>query len=42
MQRTTKTFIGGAVIGTILGLIAGGFTVAIIMSTAFINANLTM
>lgn len=35
-----KVFIGGLVIGTIAGLLAGGFTVATIMANTFINTNL--
>jgi hypothetical protein len=40
MKRTTKTFIGGCVLGVIVGAIVGGFAVAVVMGTAFINYNL--
>lgn len=40
MKRTTKTFIGGAVVGSLVGAIIGGFAVAMVMGTAFINYNL--
>lgn len=39
-KSRTKSFIGGITIGTIIGLLAGGFTVAILMSTLFINYTL--
>ena len=32
-----RTFIGGLVIGSIVGLIAGGFTVAVIMGGAIMQ-----
>ena len=40
MRKSTKVFIGGIVLGFIVGLLSGGFVVATIMATAFINANL--
>ena len=40
MNKSTKTFIGGIVLGTILGAIIGGFAVAVVGATAFINYEL--
>jgi len=40
MRKETKKFIGGAVIGVLVGAIIGGFTVAIVMGTAFVNYEL--
>ena len=40
MKISTKKFIGGCVCGLLVGALLGGFTVAIIMGTAFINYNL--
>jgi len=35
-----KSFVGGAFLGGLVGLLAGGFVTASIMATAFINANI--
>jgi hypothetical protein len=35
-----KSFIGGGIIGFIIGMVAGGFTVACIMGTLFIDYSL--
>jgi hypothetical protein len=40
MEKSTKTFIGGLVIGSIIGAILGGLAVANTMAIAFINAGL--
>jgi hypothetical protein len=37
MKTTTKTFIGGLVIGSIAGALLGGLAVAHTMALAFIN-----
>jgi hypothetical protein len=37
MEKTTKTFIGGSVLGAIVGGIIVGFCVFAIMGTLFIN-----
>ena len=39
-KSRAKSFIGGTVIGLLLGALVGGFTVACIMGTAFINWNI--
>jgi hypothetical protein len=36
-NKSWKVFIGGLVIGGLIGALVGGFTVAIIGGTAFIN-----
>lgn len=41
MRKETKTFIGGIVIGLIVGALVGGFTMSAILGTAFINYNLS-
>jgi len=41
MKNTTKTFIGGGIIFGILGLLIGGFVIAAVLGTAFINYTLT-
>jgi len=40
MKKTTKTFIGGGVIFGVLGLLIGGFVMAAVLGTAFINYSL--
>jgi hypothetical protein len=40
MEKSTKTFIGGLVIGSITGAILGGLAIANVMAIAFINAGL--
>ena len=39
LSKPMRTFIGGLVIGSIVGLIAGGFTVAAIMGSVIMNLN---
>jgi hypothetical protein len=41
MKNPKKTFIGGLVIGLLVGAILGGFTVAVIGATAFLNYELS-
>ena len=40
MSIKTKKFFGGLVIGLLVGALIGGYTVACVMGTAFINYSL--
>ena len=40
MKKTTKTFIGGTVIGIIVGALVGGFTVASLMAGALFQLSI--
>lgn len=37
LPKETKTFIGGSLLGFLVGLVAGGFTVAVIMGSVIVG-----